>query len=89
MGMKMLGFSSGLNIPSLQFHTPRMRLHSSWLMDEDLQLSAWEGKSLLGCVGVSTADLRHQPSIMYCASGGGQRHAHGCGSTALGLQPCY
>lgn len=59
-------------MPSLQFHSSRMRLHSSQLMDEDSQLAAWEGKPLLGCVGVSTVDLCHQPSITYCASGGGR-----------------
>lgn len=41
-------------------------------MDEGSQLLAWEGKSVLGCVGVSTTDPCHHPSIMYHASSGGR-----------------
>lgn len=62
-------------MPSLQFHSSIMRLHSSWLMDGDSQLTVWEGNSFLGCAGVSTADLCCQPSITYHASSGGRgRH---------------
>lgn len=57
---------------SLQFHSSRMRLHSSWLIDGDSQLTVWEGKSFLGCVVVSTADLCSQSSITYRASSGGR-----------------
>lgn len=47
-------------------------MHNLWFRDEDSQLAAWEGKSFLGYVEMSTADLCHQPSITSCASGGGR-----------------
>ena len=46
------------------------QLAAKWLRDEDSWLTAQVGKPLLRCIGVSAAELCHQPSIMYRAGGG-------------------
>lgn len=55
---------------SLQLGDEDAWLAASQLRDEDSRLTAPVGKPVLHCVGVSAADLCHQPSITYRAGSG-------------------